>query len=218
MPRIIHNYQVCTRTKNSLPVAPERQRLPGRLNGVNLGESDIGVIQSMDAQLRGLEGKLEKSLAEQSKLEHRRRQIAGELNKGFRHAARYEELKLRLDALNGELTKAGVEIEASPDLSNLDEDAFRPAEHGVSVHQIFSLRGQTVKVGEEDAVALSNHMPIASEVPGIESEHVIAVGADLSPARSDGETGRTCGRAETKSESKNGRFTQPETAASLNLM
>jgi hypothetical protein len=42
------------------------------------------------------------------------------------------------------------------------------------------------------------------------TDPVIAVGADLSPARSDGETGRTCGRAETKSESKNGRFTQPE--------
>jgi hypothetical protein len=35
--------------------------------------------------------------------------------------------------------KAGVEIEASPDLSSLDEEAFRPVEPGISVHQIFSL-------------------------------------------------------------------------------
>ncbi|MGH9835544.1 MAG: hypothetical protein ACRD9Y_21190 [Blastocatellia bacterium] len=124
--------------------------------GVNLGESDAGILQSMDAQLRGLEGKLEKSLAAQAGLEHRQRQIDIELNKGFEHAARYEELRLRLDALNRDLTKAGVEIEASPELSNLDEEAFRPVESGVSVHQILSLTEQSVETGEEKAIAVND--------------------------------------------------------------
>jgi hypothetical protein len=39
--------------------------------GFNLSESDIGITQSMDAQLRGLEGKLDKSLAMQAEIEHR---------------------------------------------------------------------------------------------------------------------------------------------------
>ncbi len=178
--------------------------------GVNLGESDAGVMQSMDAQLRGLEGKLEKSLAEQSELEHRRRQIEVELTRGFGHAARYEELKLRLDALNQELTSAGVEIEASPELSNLDEDAFSPVEPGVSVHRIFSLAEQTVEPGAENAVALGDRTPIVSESPVVESECVTTVAAEIRLAHNDDETDQACIRAETESASKNGLFTQPE--------
>lgn len=178
--------------------------------GVNLGESDAGVIQSMDAQLRGLEGKLEKSLAEQSELEHRRRQIDAELAKGFGHAARYEELKRRLDALNQELTKAGVEIETSMELSNLDEEAFRPVEPGVSVHQISSLAGQRVETGAENAVALSDQAPIVSESPAVESECVITVAADLRPTQKEDETDQACAKAEAEGGSKNGLLTRPE--------
>ncbi len=178
--------------------------------GINLGESDAGVIQSMDAQLRGLEGKLEKSLTEQAEIEHRQRQIASELNKGFEHAARYEELRLRLDALNRELTSAGVEIEASPELSDLDEEAFRPVESGVSVHQVLSLAEQRVETGEEKAAAFDDQPPTASEAPAIDSERVIAVGADLSPAQSDGESGQICAGAEVEDGSKDGLLTRPE--------
>ncbi len=178
--------------------------------GVNLGESDAGILQSMDAQLRGLEGKLEKSLAAQAELEHRQQQITAELNKGFEPAARYEELKARLNALNRELTKAGVEIEASPELSNLDEEAFRPVESGVSVHQILSLTEQSVETSEERAIAFNNHTPISSEAPVMESAHVSAVAADAQPARINDETSQTYAIAEAENESKNGFFTSPE--------
>jgi hypothetical protein len=178
--------------------------------GVNLGESDAGILQSMDAQLRGLEGKLEKSLAAQAELEHRQQQITAELNKGFEPAARYEELRLRLNALNQELTKAGAEIEASPELSNLDEEAFRPVDPGVSVHQILSLTEQSVGTGEEKAIAFNDQKLITSEAPVIESERVIAVAADVRPACSNEETDQTYTRAEDENESKNGFFTPPE--------
>jgi hypothetical protein len=177
---------------------------------VNLGESDVGAIQSMDAQLRGLEGKLEKSLAEQSELEHWQRRIAAELDKGFEHAARYEELRLRLDALNQELTKTGVEIEASPELSNLDEDAFRPVDSGVSVHQISSLAGQIVETGEENAVTLSAQAPIVSESPAVESECVTTIATDLQPADKEDKTDQSRIKAEAAVGSKNGLFTRPE--------
>jgi len=178
--------------------------------GVNLGDSDAGILQSMDAQLRGLEGKLEKSLAAQAELEHRRQQITAELNKGFEPAARYEELKLRLNALNQELTKAGVEIEASPELSNLDEEAFRPVESGVSVHQILSLTEQPAETGEEKAISLNDKTPIVSDAPGIESECVIAVGADARPAQIDKRAEGACTEAGAESESKNGFLILPE--------
>jgi hypothetical protein len=178
--------------------------------GVNLGESDAGILQSMDAQLRGLEGKLEKSLAAQAELEHRQQQITAELNKGFEPAARYEELRLRLTALNRELTKAGVEIEASPELSNLDEEAFRPVESGVSVHQILSLTEQPVGTGEESAIAINDQTPIASESPGNESERAIVVAADLLPAQSDKSADGTCTKIESESESKNDFLIPPE--------
>ncbi len=177
---------------------------------VNLGESDVGVIQSMDAQLRGLEGKLEKSLAEQAELEHRQRRIAAELDKGFEHAARYEELRLRLNALTQELTKAGLEIEASPELSNLDEDAFRHVDAGASFHQISSLAGQIVETGKENAVALSAQAPIVSESPAVESECVTTIAADLQPAHKEDKTDQSRIKAEAAGGSKNGRFTRPE--------
>ncbi len=178
--------------------------------GVNLGESDAGILQSMDAQLRGLEGKLEKSLAAQAELEHRQQQITAELNKGFEPAARYEELKASLNALNRELTKAGVEIEASPELPNLHEEAFRPVESGVSVHQILSLTEQTVGTAEEQAVAFNNGTPIASEITVIEPEGAIAVTSDARSVHGDDETEKACTRVGSEGELKNGFLIMPE--------
>ena len=95
-----------------------------------------------------------------AELEHRQRQIAAELNKGFEHASRYEELRLRLITLNKQLTESGAEIDASPELSSLDEEAFQSAEPGISVRQILSLTGKFVDPGEEKAKTLDSENPI----------------------------------------------------------
>jgi hypothetical protein len=178
--------------------------------GVKLGESDTGILQSMDAQLRGLEGKLDKSLAVQTRLKHQQEQITSELNKGFEQAARYEELRLRLNALNQKLTKVGAEIEVSPELSTLDEDAFRPVESGVSVHQIYGLMDEPGEMGEERAIVHKDRIQIALEAPVVESECLITVAADLPLAHSEGETDQTNARAGAEDESKNGVFAKPE--------
>jgi len=164
----------------------------------------------MDAQLRGLEGKLEKSLAAQAELEHRRQQITAELNKGFEPATRYEELRFRLNTLNRELTKAGVEIEISPELSNLDEEAFRPVEPGVSVHQILSLAEPSCGMGEEKATAVNDQAQNASGASVIESEGVIAVTADLLPAQGYKSADDAYTKPEAARESKNGFLVPPE--------
>jgi hypothetical protein len=103
-----------------------------------------------------------------------------------------------------------VEIEASPELSNLDEAAFRPVESGVSVRQIVSLTRQSVEIGEEEVLAFNDQVPITQEAPAMESEYVVAAAADARPVRSNSETNQAFTRAEDENESKNGFFTPPE--------
>lgn len=105
----------------------------------NIGESDLGIIQSIDAQLRGLDHKLEQAHATERELQHRQAQITTELSKGWEHAAKYQELKAKLDTLNSQLSNAGHEIEASPELAVLDDAALQPALEIAKVLQIVSI-------------------------------------------------------------------------------
>jgi hypothetical protein len=136
-------------------------------HGVNLGESDSGAIQSMDAQLRGLESRLEKSLATQRELEHRRKQITIELGKGWEPAKKYQELKLRLGAVNQSLIESGAEIEASPESSNLAEDALQPIEPGVGFHQILSLAEDSGATAQEETASADELPPSSYEAPAV---------------------------------------------------
>src|SRR5262245_10374312 len=138
--------------------------------GVNLGESDAGVIQSMDAQQRGIESRLEKSLATQRELEHRQKQITMELSKGWEPAGKYQELKLRLGAINQSLIESGAEIEASPELSNLAEDALQPIVPGVGFHQILSLSEDSGATVQEETVSADETPPSSSETLAVRCE------------------------------------------------
>jgi sorbitol-specific phosphotransferase system component IIA len=144
--------------------------------GVSLGESDTGVIQSMDAQLRGLESRLEKSLAAQRELEHRQKQITIELGKGWEPAGKYQELKLRLGAINQSLIESGAEIEASPELSNLVEDALQPIEPGVGFHQILSLAEDSGATAQEEPNSSGDAPSSSSDAPAVccEQEQSVA--------------------------------------------
>ena len=104
-----------------------------------LGDSDLGVIQSMDAQLRSLENRLAQAEQQQRRVEHRYEQVQQELSKGWEQAARYEELRAKLLAVNVALTAAGQEIEASPELAQLDEEALQPVPEKISMHQLTGL-------------------------------------------------------------------------------
>lgn len=103
-----------------------------------------------------------------------------------------------------------MEIAASPELSNLDEEAFRPVASGVSVNRILSLAEQPVEAGDEKDVTLNDQTPIALETSMMESAHVIAAVADVRPVRSNSEMDQTFTRAEDENESKNRFFTLPE--------
>jgi hypothetical protein len=182
----------------------------GPLYEFNLGESDAGVTQSMDSQLRGIEGKLERALAGKSELEHRSQKITAELSKGWEHTTRYEELRTRLSELNLELTKAGVEVEEPPELSKLDEDAFRPCEPQVNFHQLSSITaeaGETRKENQnppdvETRTAAESHNP----------EPATTAGADTGPPPSGGEAEQIRAREEAEDMPGNDTLAQPKEA------
>jgi len=92
----------------------------------NLTESDAGIVQSMDAQLRNIEKRLENAERAHGQLSRRLAGAQEELGKGWEHVEKYQEMKERLDALNRTLTGAGEEIENSPEFSELVDEAHLP--------------------------------------------------------------------------------------------
>jgi len=79
-------------------------------------------------------------------------------------------LKLRLGAINQSLIESGAEIEASPELSNIAEDALQPIEPGVGFHQILSLAGDSGSTAQEETASSDEAPPSSSEVPALRFE------------------------------------------------
>ena len=139
-----------------------------QLFNFNVGESDIGIIQSMDAQLRGLDHKLQQSLAAQQELQHRQTQITTGLSGGWGHSEKYQEMKARLAALNHRLSQAGCEFEPSPALSNLDADALVPATGEVVVRQLASFaipENETISRELSDVASVVEQEDLISDYP-----------------------------------------------------
>jgi hypothetical protein len=142
----------------------------------------------MDAQLRGIESRLEKSLSTQRELEHRQKQIAMEFSKGWEPAGKYQELKLRLGAINQSLIESGAEIEASPELSNLAEEALQSIEPSVGFHQILSLAEDSGITAQEGTASADELPPSSSEAPAVrcEQEQSVAGSGVRHTQRDDG--------------------------------
>ena len=99
-----------------------------------------------------------------------------ELSKGWELVKKYQELKLRLGAINQSLIESGAEIEASPELSNIAEDALQPIEPGVGFHQILSLAEDSGVTAQEGTVSEDELPPSSSEPPAVccEQERSVA--------------------------------------------
>src|SRR5262245_12714255 len=93
-----------------------------------------------------------------------------ELSKGWEPAVQYQELKIRLGAINQSLIESGAEIEASPELSNLAEEALQPIELGVGFHQILSLAEDPVATAQEGTASADELPPSSSEPPAVRFE------------------------------------------------
>jgi hypothetical protein len=93
----------------------------------NLTDTDAGIIQSMDARLRGIDKLRDQAAAIYQGLIDRKAKIETELAKGWEYAAKFEELSAKLKALNASMRAEGVDAEEPFYLSELAADALLPA-------------------------------------------------------------------------------------------
>jgi hypothetical protein len=94
--------------------------------GFNLTDSDAGIIQSMDARLRGIDKRFAEVEETRQRLIDHRARIEAELAKGWEYATKFQELSARLDALNASMRVEGLITEEPLHLAELAEEAFLP--------------------------------------------------------------------------------------------
>jgi len=95
--------------------------------GFNLTDSDAGIIQSMDARLRGIDKRAAEAEETRRRLIDHRASIEAELAKGWEYATKFQELSARLDALNASMRVEGLITDDPLHLAELAEEAFMPA-------------------------------------------------------------------------------------------
>ncbi len=76
-----------------------------------IGESNVGVTQSIDYQLRHLEDRLEQARAGLDMLRTRLATVRSEADKPWAHAAEYRRLRREYEAMGAALQAEGVEVE-----------------------------------------------------------------------------------------------------------
>jgi hypothetical protein len=92
------------------------------------GDSAQGAIQSIDAQLKGIDSHLQRALKNQAELKHKQEMIERELARGWDYAPKYAELQAQLQRVNQLLKEDGSQIDDKQEFAALDEDAFRNCE------------------------------------------------------------------------------------------
>ena len=114
-------------------LAPELWLILGDDNSTayaaSIGDSDLGVIQSLDAQLRNIDKKLQDAELAQRLLEEKERTLRVELEKPWEQVERYGRLKRQLAILNVELQQAGVDLGSStalPDFGTVEQHEISP--------------------------------------------------------------------------------------------
>jgi hypothetical protein len=78
-----------------------------------IGESNVGITQSIDYQLRHLEDRLEQTHAGLEMLRSRLATVIAEVDKPWVHSAEYRRLRKEYDAMGAALQAEGIEVERS---------------------------------------------------------------------------------------------------------
>lgn len=92
------------------------------------GESAAGTLQSIDAQMRGLDSHWQRAAQAQSELRHQQSQLVLELGKGWEYAPAYQQLQARLEVVNLALQADGSEPGEPPAFAALGADTWRACE------------------------------------------------------------------------------------------
>src|SRR5262245_28564641 len=100
--------------------------------GFNLTDSDAGIIQSMDARLRGIDKRFAEAEETRRRLIDHRAKIEAELAKGWEYATKFQELRARLDAGNAWMRVESVITEEPVQVASVSEMALRSTAYGAS--------------------------------------------------------------------------------------
>jgi Helicase conserved C-terminal domain len=101
-----------------------------------IGESNVGITQSIDYQLRHLEDRLEQTRAGLEMLRTRLATVLAEVGKPWAHAAEYRRLRKEYDAMGAALQAEGIEVERSTTFTADEGEAevdIAVDEHGVEL-------------------------------------------------------------------------------------
>lgn len=88
-----------------------------------IGESNVGITQSIDYQLRHLEDRLEQARAGLEMLKARLATVHMEVDKPWAHTAEYRRLRRRYDEMGAALQKEGIEVESGTTFSAEGEES-----------------------------------------------------------------------------------------------
>src|SRR3712207_289475 len=86
-----------------------------------VGESNVGITQSIDYQLRHLEERLEQTRSGLELLKARLQTVWAEVDKPWAHAAEYRILRRRYEEMGTALQAAGLEVESNTTFTAEDE-------------------------------------------------------------------------------------------------
>lgn len=133
----------------------------------NLTDSDAGIIQSMDARLRNLEKRRDEAEESFRRLADKHAKVEAELAKGWEHAARYQELRARLEALNTSLKIEGLATDNTLAQIELAEDAFLPVAQATNEIPILSSNNDSgvISSASPDAISKSQTLEAQIETP-----------------------------------------------------
>ena len=95
----------------------------GTIYVAQIGESNVGITQSMDYQLRHLEDRLEQARAGLVMLEARLQTVKAEVDKPWAHAAEYSRLRRRYERMGAALQAEGIEIESNTTFAAAEGEA-----------------------------------------------------------------------------------------------
>ena len=147
----------------------------------NLTDNDAGIIQSMDARLRNLEKRRDESEESFRRLTDQRAKVEAELAKGWEHAAKYQELRARLEALNASLKIEGSATDNTPAQIELAEDAFLPAAQATDEAPILSPNNEAGVIASASSDSIIAPQPSEAQIE-MPVQIVANVNAEAIPA------------------------------------
>ncbi len=113
-----------------------------------IGESNVGITQSIDYQLRHLEDRLEQTRAGLEMLRTRLATVQAEVDKPWAHAAEYRRLRKEYEAMGAALQAEGIEVESSTTFTA--EEGEAETDNAIGEHGMDSAGTVTAEAASTD--------------------------------------------------------------------